>query len=528
MSSAILTDLQTRIRSNTLTGPQQRALGDALDALIPTFPSPDELAGGIPNTEPVLARDWIAPLYALTAEGSPSVLPTNEIAWWINADDGEDTNPGTEAEPLKRISALGALWRGTAGGGRPVLDPATGTTITVHLAGAFPDDDPLAPILDVDITDGNALILEGDAPTVGHTGAVATANAWARTVANGQVRITDAGVANFGVFAGASPLLEDVTTSAVAWLYGPNSGSSATGTCSPGYSPQTPGAFPSIVQTAIAAGNSYTLSSLTHVALGQGFVTRSFPQEGNSGAQVFFYRLDLGNPASNPQTLMQSPSCGYTWQECMYQLELRPILGGVLLANCFGYATAAGAGLDVRGVATIEVLAGFYEGDVSGQLQVSQGGQLIVDQDLGAESGSPYSVGAGGTLIVGDASYWTSNGGTKAIAIAGGLMIHNPFFGAEGVFYGTDGGTVVALDRGTGPGACVLDTGVTAANQFACTHSNFTCGGLTSAFGFDETAGTYTGPTTCTFAHLDAVLGAGTGFGGTALDPASSCSMAKG
>lgn len=523
MTSAILTDLQTRIRSNTLTGPQQRALGDALDALIPTFPSPDELAGGIPNTEPILARDWIAPLYALSAEGSTDVLPTTVIAWWIDFLTGDDNNPGTALLPLKTIGALATLWRGTAGGGRPVLDPATGTTVTVHLESDFPDSDPLSQILDVDITDGNALIIVG-AATVNHTGILATANTWARTVANGQVRITDGAVADFGAFIGVSTLVHDVTTGAIAWLYGPDTGSSATGTCTPGYSAQTAGSFPSIVQTNFVVANAYTLASLPTVAVGQGFVTRSFPQEGNNGAQVFVYRLHLGNPPSNPQAVFQSPTCGYALQECQYDLQLEPALGAVVLANCFGYHTS----VLPQASGSVELLAGGLQGQSGGLVRAALGGLAIIDQDFAMQSDTPYSVGIDSSMIIGDAGFWTNGAATRALECSGGILLHNPLFGAEGVFYGTDGGTVCTLPRGNGAGAVVLDSGVTAVNQFACSHSNFTCGGQTSTYGFDQAAGTFTGPTTCTFAHLDAALAAGTGFGGSAVDPQTGCTMSKG
>src|ERR1700732_389082 len=122
-----LQDLRNRIASNTLTGKQQAALTLALDAMIPTFPGPHDLSNSIPGPEEGLAREWIAPLYTLQAIAGPggSVLPTTAPAFFVNALTGSNTNDGlTPATPLQTIAALAALWRGTAGGGRPPLRPA--------------------------------------------------------------------------------------------------------------------------------------------------------------------------------------------------------------------------------------------------------------------------------------------------------------------------------------------------------------------------------------------------------------------
>jgi hypothetical protein len=75
MSSAALTALQVAINSNTLTVSQQAALSAALALIIPSFPTPDELSNSIPIPEEALARDWMAALYTIQAEGASGGIP---------------------------------------------------------------------------------------------------------------------------------------------------------------------------------------------------------------------------------------------------------------------------------------------------------------------------------------------------------------------------------------------------------------------------------------------------------------------
>ena len=525
-----LQDLRNRIASNTLTGPQQAALDTALDVLIPLFPTPDELSNSIPQTEELLAREWIAPLYSLQAQAGPGggVLPTTEIAFFINPATGSDTNDGlTPSTALKTIAALGALWRGTAGGGRPVLAPATGTTVTVTIENDAPLSDPLAPILDVDITGGASLVIVGAPKAAAHTGVVATANAWARTVANGQVRITDAAVANYAAFVGVASLFVDDTSNCVAWLYGPDSGASATGTMTVGYGPpQTAGVASAPAQTNITAADAYTLADPVHAALGNGFVTRSFPSDGSSSvaeASVFFYRLRLGNPGTNPVCAFQSPTVTYMLQECMYDtVELQNVISGLSLVNCFGYHSI---GIATEAGGFTEVLAGGLSGEASGTI-LAAGGTVIVDLDHALFSGAPYDVSANATMQIGMASRW-NNAGSQALNVIGGTLIVAPALGALGKVYGTDaGGDFATIGSVSGNAGAILyvndSSGTPAGDAFVFTDTAFTMGTLgASGFGLSQTTGLAVGPTTNTLAHLDAAIGAGTGFGGAAVDPRS-------
>lgn len=525
-----LQDLRNRIASNTLTGPQQAALDTALDVLIPLFPTPDELSNSIPQTEENLAREWIAPLYTLQAQAGPggSVLPTTAIAFFVNALTGSNTNDGlTSGTPLQTIAALAALWRGTAGGGRPVLAPATGTTVTVTLQTDLPLTDPLAPILDVDITGGASLVIVSTAKAATHTGVVATANVWARTIANGQVKITDGAVADYGPLVGAASLFIDDTLTSVAWLYGPDTGASATGVMTVAYQPQTAGVASIPTQSNVTAADAYTLSDVVHVALGTGFTTRSFP-EGNAGSgtesAVFFYRLRLTNPGSAPATQFASPSVTYNMQECMYDVtEIIVESGGFSAVNCFGYHSLGVVG---QAGAFVELFAGGISGLASGTVQAAAASTVAVDGDFALFSAAPYVSGKDGLMLMGNASRW-NNAGSQAMTVTGGTLIVSPVFQAGAVAYGTDAGGDFAIinsqDGNAGAILYVNDGGGTPAQDaFKFTDVAWTMGTLAaSAFGLSQTTGLAVGPTTNTLAHLDAAIGVGTGFGGAAVDPRS-------
>jgi len=531
MTSAALADLSTRIASNTLTGPQQAALTTALALIIPTFPSPDDTSNSIPPTEGALARAWIAALYTIQAEaGGTAVLPTTQIAWFINALTGSDTNDGASpATALKTVAELGRRWRGTAGGGRPVLSPATGSTITVTLASDIPVSDPLAPILDVDIDSPGAtpvsLIIKGSAKTAAVVGTLNTASAFARTSAGGQIKITDTGVTDYSSFVGHQSLFVDTTSGAVAWLYAPNLAPSATGTLSVGYSAQSAGSSAIPTQTTIAGADSYQLADVTHASLGSGFVTRSGPLQSTSvtgqPASVFFYRLHLQQPTNNDTVTTESATVVYTFQECQLDHQFQVVAGGVTFSNCASFSL----GFHASGSALLEMLAGVVQGSASGSVSAAGGAVAFLDLDAAIASGTSISVQTAAKMLIGNASFWGNGASIAALAVSNATVTLQPILEAGTVFYGHDDGLVLDVFGSTGSGGAIVyhndGGGTPAADQFKFNDSNFKLGALTSAFGFNSTTGATVGPTTNTFAHLDAALAAGTGFGGQAIDPGS-------
>jgi hypothetical protein len=79
--SGALDNLTANILANTLTTLQQNALAQALVAISPTFPTPDETSDGIPVPEEALAREWMAALYAIQAGAGvlPPTVPVTQV-----------------------------------------------------------------------------------------------------------------------------------------------------------------------------------------------------------------------------------------------------------------------------------------------------------------------------------------------------------------------------------------------------------------------------------------------------------------
>ena len=73
MANQNLVDLRTAIATNALNPKQQAHLLEALDDIIPTFPSPAQV---IPTTEEALARQWMCALYAIQDDGGAPLPPT--------------------------------------------------------------------------------------------------------------------------------------------------------------------------------------------------------------------------------------------------------------------------------------------------------------------------------------------------------------------------------------------------------------------------------------------------------------------
>ena len=82
MSSANLVSLLNAINTNSLSASEQAALGQALEAVIPTFPTPGDNGAITTDDEAALARAWMAALYSIAfgagSGGSPVTL-VNEI-----------------------------------------------------------------------------------------------------------------------------------------------------------------------------------------------------------------------------------------------------------------------------------------------------------------------------------------------------------------------------------------------------------------------------------------------------------------
>lgn len=545
--SAALLDLLARIQSNTLTALQQSALAEALTVIAPVFPVPDE-AGSVNSTaEEPLAREWMAALYTINGEGAggvPGMLPTNQVTWHINAVTGVDTNDGlTAGTALKTIAQLGLRWRGTAGGGRPILSPSVGTSITVFLDSDFNDTDPLSVILDVDIDDGSVLLIEGAAKPVALTSVLTTASAFARTHAGGQESITDATVADFNAFIGLAALFIDTTTGGVAWLYEPDLGANATGILTRPYTAQTPGVLSALpTPVAIAAPDAYTMRGVFKVYMGQGFKTRSFSSGGDVAgspvASVFFNRLELIPDATLTiqEMLLDSDTATYVFQECQIDggSSVSSVTvqsnAGVAFVNCFFFRVAA---VIARGGGFVSLFAGGQQGQGFGAPTSELGGVMTVDGDFTlAATSTTYAAVQGGVLGIGNASHWGV--ATAAAALfsvdADGQVTLAPIQQATSILYGSDGGQVMlvgTLNQG-GTFAYHNNGATSAATQLLGTNVVFKLGfnGDTSSWPVDVTTGLPIAKVTNTLAHLDAAQG-GPGFGNNAVDPRTMTSVSR-
>lgn len=527
MTSAALQDLQNRINSNTLTVVQQAALSQALTFIIPEFPTPDEISGGILTEDAPLAREWIAALYALQAEGSGAVNPTTQITWHINATTGNNANDGlTAATAIQSAAFLSTLWRGSVGGGRPQLIPATGSTISIFIDSDLPETDPISVLLDVDLPDGTQVNIIGKAGTATHTGTLATASVFARTSAGGQQTITDATVADFGAFIPSAALVQDSTSGGVGWLYAPFNAASATGVTSRLQQAQTPGSFAGIgIPKDPSAGDAYTLSNVTQVTLGQDWRSRAFPADGPSGplqGSFFFYRLHFKDANTGAAGLFaDSPGVIFVVQESIFDdVSVVVDLGTtVALANCL--VIGSGKQIAVANGSTLELAGGALQGGASGIVvcELNALAEIVSDFVCASDTASGrYIVETSGTMVFESCGAFGSN--TPAS--------NSPLFETEGdnsvllvgLIYGTDNGNVFEVLVANN----VMRYASPATTAMLSSSTTFLVGeALSSSFGFNQATGAFVGPTTCTLAHLDAALGAGTGFGGSLTDPASGC-----
>ncbi len=112
---------------------------------------------------------------------------------------------------------------------------------------------------------------------------------------------------------------------------------------------------------------------------------------------------------------------------------------------------------------------------------------------------------------------------TPLVIFLATTILIQPIYEATAVFYGTTGGSPI-LSEAVSPynGGGNVGAYSSAANCFVFDGGGaaiFSMGNQGNAYGWNPATGAYVGPTALTVAHLDAALGAGTGFGKTALWP---------
>jgi hypothetical protein len=458
---------------------------------------------------------------ALQAFGVQNIGPgtgpnpaTSQLVWFVDYVNGSNSNSGlTATSAVKTAAEIKRRWTGGVAGARVQL-PAATITITV-LTSAPDTTDPWSVLLDVDQAGPGQLIFQGAPLAPLHTGTISTVTSFARTSANGQITITDTTVPNWGAFPIPSLLVDTQAGTGVGWLYEPQTGSSANGIVSPLRALATAGTAADGGQIAINAGDAYQLVPLVSIYMGSGATYRTFPATGTGQAVCSVRRLHITTSTTfEPMQLHPQDYAGIFFQEC--QIDAGSALADLaILQNCWSTHFIEAFGSNIS-------LPQFLAGGTYNTLTVSTG-YTIVDRDFvfdtGANGGLAVSFGRGEScfLRIGQASTWGL--ATAFTAVAGNSVRIAGLNAGGDVFYGKVGSgnpifgvTDNAFLQGYGSGS-----NLTTALNFDS--STFTINAQSSGFGFNTSTGAYVGPTTYTVAHVDASLGAGTGFGGFAIDP---------
>jgi hypothetical protein len=453
--------------------------------------------------------------------GSPSGVAVMQNTWWVDAVHGNNGNNGlTKPTAVASWAEIARRQKAASGGGRAVLNP-TGGTVTYHLVGTTSTADPLCVVLDVDMANGSSALFIGEALPASHSGTLATASAFARTAAGGQIKITDAGVADWGPL--VPNLFHDKISGAICWLALPNTGSSATGVLTPGYTATVPGDLTDPTPVTISGGETYELIPLAQAYMGNAFIARSFPNDLPPFTQFSFYRIRFTSAGVGDLSTAQFyGENNALFQEC--QFDLGQVWTGdtsnPFLVNCALVDTVSFS--QVVSGSFVELFAGFeYRG-----IRCSNSGFLVLDGDNALYGPDAHSINIAGQAAFGNCSMWTTAGaGGESIAVISGSLTVAPQSQATAIVYGQAVGgclviTISAVGLPSTPASVrYSDTG---SGHAAADHFQFSAPlDFTmdrAAFGFNFSTGAFVGPTTTTFAHLDAALGAGTGFGGLAID----------
>lgn len=502
------------------------------------------------------SSDWIC-YFGNAGPGSGSVL---QPAWFVDAVNGNDNNSGATALlPVKTLFEISKRWRGFQQGVRVVLPVSVTITILQGWTNfADAKADPLEPLLNVDLQNGARLLIQ-QSTSVLQAGAFTAVTPFSRTPGGRQV----VGSVFTGWLANQDNLIVDTTKNSVAWLNDTAAGLGGPfGLTSAPYTAANPLSATPTVITLLTFGGTDAFQIIQPnggVYFGTGSTTRSAQHTGVNAAlpSVVFYRLREFPEGLTPTTVGDPLSLGtdgivqLIFQECQIHQNPMPT-GGAVFVNCAFLNNAAGTGVQMQigpsqrapsaiasGPAPDAQFSAGYS--VATSIAVQQGGLAIFEDDFQLLSGRivggayQWEIFAGGLAGFGNCgrTYVTVsvNANQPAALIGGGATfgIADDNGGAS-TFYGDMGGGGAFLSvTGVPSGAAGAwayyraNGGTPAASSFAFTTSTFKLGGAAQGWGFDPAGGTYVGPTTFTLAHLDAVLGAGTGFGNQALEPKSGC-----
>jgi hypothetical protein len=438
-----------------------------------------------------------------------------QSTWFLDYVAGDNNNPGTALLPVKTASEIKRRWQGGVAGSRPVIPVSQ----TINLVSPAPDfTDPLLVLADVDLMAGARILVQPAAPTVKRAGTVtAITNAFARTP-TGRLQITDVGVADWS--SDRDMLFVDTTRPGVSWVTGgvtPAFLSSVRPPVNPAAPP-----FNGLGGTVtLIPGDTYNIVTPLSVYFGTGSQTRWGPNGGASAsaeATITFSRLRGLSQGANDGLRPGSDGQNFSGATVLFE-ECRidqPLIGflpaGIIFANCAFQTTIIGQGFaSDLGFGGIYFLAGYTRAAF-----IAVFGGVIFDQDFSSLAAA-IQVQAGLTTRIGTASVYI---GTTPLVVSGNAtLIQQAVFDAASVFYGTTGGAAPVFNLARN--STLLYSLATAVATYVFDSASFNLDGQASAWGFDRAAGVFVGPTTCTFAHQDAALGAGTGFASSSQDPDS-------
>ena len=286
----------------------------------------------------------------------------------------------------------------------------------------------------------------------------------------------------------------------------------------------------------IVSGDAYELQRGSVIPWGAADFT------GSGDENVTFTVNDLCFAAVTPQyawTLLSVKGVQHQLNRCDFpgpDFDFGPITSGPLgisysgdpfiygiLANCSmqGQAVVAQSDLGIVGGALWNNGAA---------INVSSGGTIILDNDVILQTvdwGGPGTVtDLGSSLLIGQAAFFDNVGHGLVVGPGETCILQDAIANFGG-----------GPHRLWGAGNSGYGVNVQAGGRLVCqatiptltgTLGDFALGGTaTNAFGVSPTTGAVVGPTTTTWAHLGTTLGAGTGFGGTALNPVNGATAEK-
>ncbi|MGH2997687.1 MAG: hypothetical protein ACRDNM_00145 [Gaiellaceae bacterium] len=421
---------------------------------------------------------------------------------------------------MKTIGEIVRRWRGGFPGTRPFLPVST----SIRMGSPVPGgdfSDPILALADVDLAPGVVVDVAPTTPTVKRTSSLtAIANAFARTP-TGRLTVTDAGVVDWT--SDVDHLFIDTTQSASAFVAAASGENGVLGSLRPTIAPG--GVDPQVgLGPIVTAGatNGYQIVTPLPVYFGSGANVRQFPSSAPAGFSAVVFRGFRALAQSNFEILIVSGDLTFAdaaesgalvqFCECRIDPNLSSLQGGIYVANC-----ALQVALVVGGAASLmATLGGYCRSFVT---IAGGGGEAIIDQDfacLGTAISDSYFL-VGNSIFLGNVAIYNA-AATTAFNTAPGsgaaTLVAN-FDAAPAVAYGSVATDVAIVQESS---AFRYDN-LSAVASFVFNVSTFVIGKQTSSYAFDEATGAYVGPTTNTLAHLDAAIGAGTGFGGVAVDP---------